>query len=823
MTVVQVEELLLPSGCTGPADLIVRRGLERCRDVVDTTEDPLKDAMAVGPWFLRSIELAGFRGAANGSGAPGATTEPFRLDFPASAGLVVVHAPNGTGKSTVTDALEVALFGGTGGASGFNPDDARGAVVSHSGLVDSEVGVVLENGRGDTLHFEWNAGAGVESAIAIWRSDTQHEVEITPGGKWASSVASRRPVVGYDHLTHRLRADNAVDIVEATLAMGDVWSQLRSFLDEYLAQAAAAAAAWQLARARVETAVAEVDEVLALRYPDFEVPRPVRLPETPAEDVEGWFHAEFGDCEECIEHLTVDPQLSVDVVTSIEAARTAVEKNIRTKRDSGQEIWSGGGIEALEMLISRIDADPNSDCPMCGADGVHWSDRARSVSRGLRSVHEEFNLTRTELAHLGRLLVERVLPVLRRAKGIVALESSAVRLAERVEVLVGHEPAAEGDLAWTILTGLVVDTEFADNIEDLLQEVATSAWESVWTSERRRNCRQLVEAHREHGATAASVSACESALQRLAKAFDAVHRDRRDVLERDVQSLLQVLLADAGLEGLELAPAPSLTTGRAHKTGPRLRLNGHEAGLGVLSAGQYNAFVLSLLLAAGKTDPFRFLVVDDPVHALDDLRIDAFAALVERYVTEGRQMVLLTHDDRLVDVLRLKVGQVILLKLGRDQHNNLQCVDSTHPWQVLVEDAWSVLRRGVGGGPNRVLSDATLALLTLSLCRQAIDAVLREFVQEERRSSGRALSVLKEMDQVFTTRATLKVVRRIVRAEHPAVGLIDALQADAGFLNDLNAGAHGDPHRLDVSVSNLEVRASTTERFCRDLLASAGR
>ncbi|MFD5090952.1 AAA family ATPase [Amycolatopsis thailandensis] len=818
MTVAQVEDILLPSGCVGAADVMVRNALERCRNVIDTTEDPLKDAMAVGPWFLRSVELAGFRGAANGSGAPGATSEPFRLDFPASPGLVVVHAPNGTGKSTVTDALEVALFGGTGEASGFNPEDARRAVVPHSGLTDSEVVVVLENGRGDTLHFEWNAEAGAETAIVIWRSASQREVEITPGGKWAGSVASRRPVVGYDHLTHRLRVDNAAEIVEATLAMGDVWSQLRHFLRQDLADARAAAAAWQCARDEAETALAEADEALALKFPDFEIPKPILLPERPAEDIDVWLRTEFGASEGYFEYFTVDPRLWADVVTSLDVSRAAVEKNIRAKQDSSQELWSGGGIEALEMLISRTGEESGSGCPVCGSAGTRWSDRARSVTTALRSVREEFNLTRTELSHLRRLLVERVLPVLRRAKSIAALESRAVRLADRIETVVGQEPAVEGDQAWTFLTELTMEPEFAEDIGDLLQELTTSVWESVWASERRRSCEQLVEVHREHGTTAASVGACESALRQLAKEFDTVHSDRRDVLEQDVQKLLQVLLADARLEGLELTPA----LGRTDSAGLRLNLNGHKAGLGVLSAGQYNAFVLSLLLAAGKTDPFRFLVVDDPVHALDDIRTDAFATLVESYVDEGRQMVLLTHDDRLVDVLRIKVGGVTLLKLGRDRQNNLQWVDSTHPWQAHVDNARSLLQQAVQAGSNQVLSEETLALLVLSLCRQAIDAVLREFVQEEKRSSGRALSVLKEMERVFTTRATLRLVRRIVGTEHPASVLIDALTADAGFLGDLNAGAHADPHRLDVSVSNLKVRTTVTEQFCRDLLASVG-
>jgi wobble nucleotide-excising tRNase len=73
----------------------------------------------------------------------------------------------------------------------------------------------------------------------------------------------------------------------------------------------------------------------------------------------------------------------------------------------------------------------------------------------------------------------------------------------------------------------------------------------------------------------------------------------------------------------------------------------------VLSQGELHALALSLFLprATVAESPFRFLVIDDPVQAMDATTVAGLArVLAETAVT--RQVVVFTHDDRLVEVVQ---------------------------------------------------------------------------------------------------------------------------------------------------------------------------
>jgi hypothetical protein len=85
-----------------------------------------------------------------------------------------------------------------------------------------------------------------------------------------------------------------------------------------------------------------------------------------------------------------------------------------------------------------------------------------------------------------------------------------------------------------------------------------------------------------------------------------------------------------------------------------LTIGGREAPLGMLSRGQRNALLLTPLVILDKTGPFGFLVVDDPVHALDDMRVDLLAQELAR-LGRQRQVTVLTHDPRLEEHLRARV------------------------------------------------------------------------------------------------------------------------------------------------------------------------
>lgn len=84
--------------------------------------------------------------------------------------------------------------------------------------------------------------------------------------------------------------------------------------------------------------------------------------------------------------------------------------------------------------------------------------------------------------------------------------------------------------------------------------------------------------------------------------------------------------------------------------------------LGVMSPGELNALALSLFLprATLPASPFRFLVIDDPVQAMDPAKVDGLARVLES-VAKRRQVVVFTHDDRLPAAIRhLRIEATIL-------------------------------------------------------------------------------------------------------------------------------------------------------------------
>src|SRR5205814_5087964 len=78
------------------------------------------------------------------------------------------------------------------------------------------------------------------------------------------------------------------------------------------------------------------------------------------------------------------------------------------------------------------------------------------------------------------------------------------------------------------------------------------------------------------------------------------------------------------------------------------------SALGVMSQGELNCLALSLFLprASMPESPFRFVVIDDPVQAMDPAKVEGLARMLADAATQ-RQVVVLTHDTRLADAVRV--------------------------------------------------------------------------------------------------------------------------------------------------------------------------
>ena len=72
-----------------------------------------------------------------------------------------------------------------------------------------------------------------------------------------------------------------------------------------------------------------------------------------------------------------------------------------------------------------------------------------------------------------------------------------------------------------------------------------------------------------------------------------------------------------------------------------------------MSQGEKHALALALFLprAMAANSPFRFIVLDDPIQAMDPAKIDGFVQVLSE-VARTHQVIVFSHDDRLASVIR---------------------------------------------------------------------------------------------------------------------------------------------------------------------------
>ena len=152
--------------------------------------------------------------------------------------------------------------------------------------------------------------------------------------------------------------------------------------------------------------------------------------------------------------------------------------------------------------------------------------------------------------------------------------------------------------------------------------------------------------------------------------------------------------------------------------------------LAVMSQGELNALSLSLFLARAllPESPFRFLLIDDPVQAMDPTKVEGLARVLAE-AAEERQVIVFTHDERLpATVHRLRIEHN-LLAVTRHENSQVQCQPVQEPVRRHLDDARAVWL-------TDPLDDNTRQRVIPGFCRQALEAACVEAVWLARTSAG---------------------------------------------------------------------------------------
>lgn len=665
--------------------------------------------------FLEAIEVSGFRGI-------GATTT---LDLTPTPGLTVVAGRNGCGKSSFTEALELALTGDSYRWKKKNStmwqEHWRNV---HDGTRPAIRVRLAEEGAGTTtVGVDWaNDAALADRAEWAQRAGRQRESVAALG--WKDPLALYRPILSYDELGGLLEAGpselhDALARLLGLEQLADATRRLRGLVTRLQEPEKTAKALRSTLKAELDNSTderaAHVLEALRKRSPDLDLIQSyatdVRQPDTQLAHLRTLSNVEVPS-----------EQAVTDAATAL---RTALDDAGAALDDS--LVGADNRTDLLRQALHFHHQHGEEACPVCGVGTLdaEWSARvtaqlAEDDQRHAAAQQARANL-RDRAATLRRLVTTTTplvapdgveLATFDRARAAI---DRWIDLPETDAALADHVTHTYPELAEAV-------SELTAEARDLVAE-REDAWAPLaariveWVH-RAREARDQADALAD--ATAASTW--------LKNNTDLLRNERLQPLATEARTIWSELRQESNVD-LE---SISLTgNGNRRRVALNAEVDGENAGaLGVMSQGELHALALALFLprATMPESPFRFIVLDDPVQAMDPAKVDGFVQVLAR-LAEDRQVIVLSHDDRLPESARRTGVDARILHVTRGAGSTVDITESHHPAQRHVADARTIAH-------DEQLDNAVKADVLPGLCRMAVEAAARDMFLAQRLSRG---------------------------------------------------------------------------------------
>lgn len=713
--------------------------------------------------FLERLSVTGFRGV-----GPQAD-----LEVVPGPGLTLVVGANGTGKSSFAEGLEFLLTGENSRWEGKSKEWEQGWRNLHG-----------EEASRLHAHFAVEGESGPVEVSRRWRADATeldaHTVDTEIAGErraglaalgWEAALETHRPFLSYSQLSEIVENGPSArfDAMAAGLGLErltDAREQLRQRrLDDQRT----------LKEARDELGVllGELDTLDDERASSVRV----ALTNEPWDLDAVYFVLEGGLDDDADRPLDLLRRLaSIEFPSAAEVKDCHDELHGLFNWLEGVDGSNGARAARLARVIQAMldvhEHDGDQPCPVCQAGQIDGRWRAAAESH-LINLKDE-----AELAHQATALlfgvVDKCETLVRQPPDWLAdaervgIDASDVRRAwawwERSlddkpglpdvdEILEAWQPASRqdhpvvidqdgaGDFAPSTLTlsarGLLEVAgrliERGAGVRAALETLREQALaeldrrESLWRPLSRRLMDWLSSGRRGQQATN-RIRVVRAAENWLAREEDHIRAERFRPIAQRAQRNWNLLGrgSSVSLDDLELA-------GRANSRRLNLAtsIDGQDgAALAVMSQGELNALSLSLFLAraALPESPFGFLVIDDPVQAMDPVKVEGLARVLAEAAGE-RQVIVFTHDERLpAAVRRLRIEHQVLA-VRRRERSDVRCSPVGNPVQQHLDDARAVLL-------TDELHETTRRRVIPSFCRQAIEAACVEAVRRGRAEAG---------------------------------------------------------------------------------------
>ena len=662
-----------------------------------------REESAASRCYLESVAVQGFRGIGPRS----------ELRLRPGPGLTLVVGRNGSGKSSFAEAAEFALTGSSLRWAGKSVDWKNGWRNLHSAdgrLIEVELRVEGEREH-RTVRVRWTSDK-LESAETVVTIPGRGRHSLESLG-WNTAVKTFRPFLPYKELSS-ISEGRPIDRYRALMPMLGM-EHLQASVEE-LRQARLRSVKQSDA---AKTSVAEMREVL-LSSPDQ------RAAIAASALAGSWDLATIEDLIRGIEPAAAERERLLAALEEIPAPDldqvAAAASNLRTSEqcldalrdsDAGRARRLAG---LLEAAVDMHERHGDADCPVCGSKNVLHDARVAELRGEVANLRSEAAAVEAavEAASATRLAARGAIGVVPQVLELedsvdVGVELSELRGAWRDWV---DAPDADAELAAHLDSAclpLLEATEAVRNAASAVRQRLADQWRPI--------ARQLVEMlpiARAGQSVQRQVPQLKDAENWLKKCAEAVRDERFDAVKEQVKDVWDMLAVDSNvtLEDVRFG---------TKRVDMDVTVDGDEgAALGVMSQGELNTLALSLFIPRVRSEasPFRFAMLDDPVQAMDPVRVDGLARVLHR-LAQTHQVVVLTHDERLASAIRRLQIAATIVSVTRRPKSVVELRTLLDPVEATIDEARALVF-------SNEIPDEVPRRVVPGLCRQAIEAACLE-------------------------------------------------------------------------------------------------
>ncbi|MEJ7764695.1 MAG: AAA family ATPase [Acidimicrobiales bacterium] len=726
-------------------------------------------AAPVGPKlaWLRKVTVRGFRGV--GCEAT--------LHLKAQPGLTLVVGRNGSGKSSFAEAVELLLTGSVERWADRQAVWQEGwRNLHHPTGTSIEAGLLVEGQVGTTsVTARWADGAGIDQVTVAGRDELG----------WAEACSVYRPFLSHAELEAMLgRPSELYDRLSGVLGLEEVPAALKRLADKR-----------KTIDAEVKAPKVNLPGLLA----DLNASTDPRGPTAAAA-----LAAKKADLDDAERFATGAADTAED--GSLQALRQVARTTLpdvgpltAALRSAAASLTSLEGTDAeraartanlLRAALAFHAAHGDQPCPICGAGALDsdWRTAADADASRLESEAASW----------------------RDAQRSAVAASEAVRRLPHVPGVTSWEAArnSAGPLDVDQLRRLADDLEEGAGAAQASIDAAgveLAGREDVWSPLAARVL-AYVTMRRRADALDGDLKAAKAAETWLKDAHHDLRNRRLEPIASGAAKVWGLLRQESNVElgGLQLTG----TQGYRRAVEVAVTVDGDaSAGLAVMSQGEVNALALSIFIprATLPGSPFGFLVIDDPVQAMDPAKVDGLAQVLAE-VARTRQVIVFTHDDRLPEAIRRLRLDARVLEVTRRSRSVVDLREAESPWKRAISDARALCK-------DTGMNDHVAGKVVPVFLRSAIESLATDHIRSIRLGRGdRHVDVETALERAAGLRARLSLALFDDADRHGEVGdevkRLSGRHDASATVTLVNRGAHGH------SIAEYNNLVDSTEALC---------